>query len=268
MRARHRQRAGRSRESDNMILCVDVGNTLTNIGFFDQGSLYKVAKFHLTPSSSYDEVGARLSLFMDSWSIGKQDVGGAIVCSVVPSLESIFVRLFEQWGLRPLVVGKKLKTGVRVNVPNPSEVGNDLIADCAGADLSHDAVIADLGTATKLIAYSAKDGFIGVSIMPGLAMAAEALCHMTASLPLVGLECPLDALGRNTADSINSGICFGSIGAIKEIGGRLCAHLHDPKLILTGGYAGKVKDRLREYDYQENLLLNGLYRIYGRNRHE
>ena len=252
-----------------MIICIDVGNTLTDIGFFEQGKLLYVA--HFKEGGTIDEERTRLSLYCKDQGIRKEDVTGAIICSVVPLYTDIYSALLRDlFHIEPLILGKKLKTGIRIDVPVPSEVGNDLVADCAGAYSTYegDCVIADLGTATKVIGFSLQRGFIGVSIFPGVGMSAESLSLQTAALPLVGLSLPPDPLGRNTVDAIDSGILYGTAAAIREIGAKIATHLQDPIFLLTGGYAEKVDGLLPDYLFDRDLVLSGLYSIYRRNKGE
>lgn len=253
-----------------MILTLDVGNTLTDMGFHEPGKPFKVARFK-EKGRTEDEAIASLSLLLGQLGIDKSSITGAILCSVVPPLTEVYSKAIPAlFGVNPLVMGQKLKTGVRIDVPVPSEVGNDLVASCAGAKAKYgcDCVIADLGTATKVIGFSLERGFIGVSIFPGVGMSAESLSLQTAALPLVGLSLPSDPLGRNTVDAIDSGILFGTAAAIKEIGAKIALHLNNPLFLLTGGYAEKVACLLPDYLFDRDLVLSGLYSIYGRNKGE
>ena len=257
-------------EKAHMILTLDVGNTLTDMGFHEPGKPFKVARFK-EKGRTEDEAKASLSLLLGQLGIEKSDITGAILCSVVPPLTEVYSKAIPAlFGVSPLVMGPKLKTGVRIDVPVPSEVGNDLVASCAGAKAKYgrDCVIADLGTATKVIGFSFQRGFIGVSIFPGVGMSAESLSLQTAALPLVGLTLPPDPLGRNTVDAIDSGILYGTAAAIREIGAKIATHLQDPLFLLTGGYAEKVDGLLPDYLFDRDLVLSGLYSIYRRNKGE
>lgn len=252
-----------------MIICIDVGNTLTDIGFFDKGKLIQVARFK--EGGTKDEERTRLSLYCKDQGINKEDVKGAIICSVVPLYIDIYSEvLSDLFHLDSLILGRKLKTGIRIDVPVPSEVGNDLVADCAGALATYegDCVIADLGTATKIIAFSKEKGFIGVSIMPGLGLGMNALSSGTAALPKVAYQLPPSPLGRNTVHAIQSGLLFGTAAAIKDIGASIGKELKSPRFILTGGYAEFAKELLPSFTYDRDLLLRGLQSIYLRNANE
>ena len=252
-----------------MIICIDVGNTLTDIGFFEKGKLVQVARFK--EGGTLDEERTRLSLYCKDQGINHQEINGAILCSVVPLYTDIYTDVLRGlFHIEPLILGRKLKTGIRIDVPVPSEVGNDLVADCAGAKATYqsDCVIADLGTATKIIAYSLEKGFIGVSIMPGLGLGMNALSQGTAALPKVAYQVPASPLGRNTVHAIQSGLLFGTAAAIKDIGASIGKELKSPRFILTGGYAEFAKELLPSFTYDRDLLLRGLQSIYLRNANE
>ncbi len=244
-----------------MLLAIDVGNTLTDLGVFEDGNLKTTFKIKSNVDRSYDEYRVIFASFLNREAFCS-DFSRAIISSVVPSLTRIWVALCEDiLHIRPLLVGAGLKTGMRLAVNNPSEVGADLVADSVGALslFGKNLFIADLGTANKYIHIDDNGAFGGVTIAPGLAISMNALVKGTASLPEVSGLITKTVIGKNTNDSMNSGILNGTVYEIegfyrafeKEVG-------HPLKPILTGGNAHFVKDLLPEFVYEEWLLLLGL----------
>ncbi len=115
------------------------------------------------------------------------------MCSVVPPLIATFVELSQRYfHVTPLVVGAGVKTGVRIRMDNPREVGADRIADAAAAHHLYGGpvIVVDLGTATTFGIVSKEGDYIGGVIATGIATAAEALYTRTAQLPRVELTHP------------------------------------------------------------------------------
>ena len=253
-----------------MLLCVDVGNTLTDLGLFDGDAMVNSFKTKSDVDRSLDEYQSVLALYIESRHLVVSKVDAAIISSVVPSLTRIWTTLIENvFGAKPLILGPKLKTGLAIVTDRPSEVGSDLIADAVGALLRYgpSCLIADLGTANKVLLLDKDSCFSGVTISPGLSLSMEALVRGTAALPKVSLIAPKNVIGRNTPDSMNSGIINGTAYAIRGFALAFEKECGYPlKRILTGGNAIYVKDVLSEFAYDEFLLLKGLRAIYARNR--
>lgn len=253
-----------------MLIAVDVGNTLTAIGFMEGGALQLMLKTKTDPADSYDECQATLELFLKSKQIDVDDVDGAILCSVVPSLEKIWAKLLAAvFSTRPLVMGPGLKSGLAIKTDNPKEVGVDLIADAVGAKAKHGGavIIADLGTANKLILLNQKGEFEGCCIGIGLSIGLEALVKRTAALPAVSLSVPKRVLGKNTSDSMNSALTYGSAAEICGLADMIEREAGYPcKRILTGGYSHLIASLLPQWEHDEHLLFSGLLEIYERNK--
>ena len=252
-----------------MLLAVDVGNTLTDLGFYEGEALLHLYKIRSDSTKSYEEHIASLTLFLQSIGLDRGSITQGIFSSVVPTLSNIWKRIFvDFFHIRPLSVGPRLSTGLRIDTDNPKEVGADLICDAVSALAKYGprCIICDLGTATKTILVDEEGAFAGCTIGIGLAVAMHSLVDSTAALPEVGLTIPKKVLGKNTIDSMNSAFTYGTafelIGladAIEKEAGYSC------KRILTGGYSAYVKDLLPDFIYDKTLLLDGLVYLYGRN---
>ncbi len=247
-----------------MLLAIDIGNTLTDLGVFDDDELKSTFKIKSNVDRSYDEYRVIFSSFLNR-EASNSKFSRAIISSVVPSLTRIWVAICKDiLHIRPLLIGVGLKTGMKLAVNNPSEVGSDLVADSVGGIslFGKNLFIADLGTANKYIHIDENGSFAGVAIAPGLAISMNALVKGTASLPEVSGLITKTVIGKNTNDSMNSGILNGTVYEIqgfyrafeKEVGCSL-------KPILTGGNAHFVKDLLPDFLYEEWLLLLGLKEI-------
>ena len=182
-----------------------------------------------------------------------------------------YLLLFERYfHLSPLVVEAGVKTGVRVRIDNPREVGADRIVNVAAAHHLYGGpiIIADLGTATTFDAVSKEGDYLGGAIAPGIITSAEALFMRAAKLPRVELARPQCVIGTNTITAMQSGIIFGYVGLVegmvsrfqKELGGKA-------KVVATGGYAELIAKETAVIDMvNPNLTLIGLRLIYLMNQ--
>lgn len=243
-----------------MILCLDCGNTRIKIGLFEGNELKKSLSIKTDRTRSSDEYAISFS------SLIKQEVTGAIISSVVPLLtDTIFYALKTAFNVNALVVSKKLKTKLPIKTDNPVEVGSDLIAGAIGARLSTPLpfIVADLGTATKLYVIDKNGAFIGAIITAGMEVSLKALVQNTSQLLETPIEAPSRIIGKNTKDSIQSGIVYGQAYMVSEFARRIEKELgYELNRVLTGGFADRIKDEIVCYNYDPYLVLRGLNYIY------
>ena len=253
-----------------MLLAIDVGNTLTDVGVFDNHKLIRTFLTESVSTKSADEYETILSLFIQSKSIDPREIGAVIISSVVPSLTRVFSLLSEKiFHCSPVILGPRLKSGLLLKVDHPAEVGSDLVADAVGAlhKYGPSCVIVDLGTANKVILLDKTGAFSGVAIAPGFKISIDALVEKTAALPEVSLTVPKSVIGKNTEDAMNSGMIYGTGFAVRGLAEAFEKEAGYPlKKILTGGNAPYVKDVLPDFTYDEWILLEGLRDIYVRNQ--
>src|SRR4030042_5525333 len=252
-----------------MLIAVDIGNTSINIGFFTESGLI-VQKIETKPLRSASEYLALINGFKKEKNIDKMPEG-IIISSVVPALTGVLSETLKKFKSgKPLLVSCKIKTGLKFNIPNPEELGSDRIANAVAAyDLYKGPVaVVDFGTATTISVVGKDADYIGGAIMPGIKLMNEALVKGASKLWEVPLSPPELALGNDTIRCIQSGLFYGSAGAVerilleieKEVGFRL-------KIILTGGYGGMISKFLkRKHDLKPHLTIEGLKTIYMRNK--
>jgi type III pantothenate kinase len=162
----------------------------------------------------------------------------------VPSLIPTFEELLQKhFGISPLVVGAGIKTGVRIRMDNPREVGADRIVNAAAAHSLYPgtAIIVDMGTATTFDTLSKEGDYLGGAIAPGIMMAAEALFTRPAQLYRVQLAAPKKAIGTNTLSAMQSGIIFGYTSLVEGMVGRIQRELPEKaRVVATGGYTSLI----------------------------
>ncbi len=254
-----------------MLLAIDIGNTDITLGVFEGEELH--ATWHIATGihRMADEYAALLLNLLHHQSLDISDIKEIALCSVVPPLTATFEDLFQRYfHISPLVVGAGTKTGVRIRMDNPREVGTDRIVNAAAAHHLYGGpiIIADLGTATTFDTVSKEGDYLGGAIAPGISTAAEALFTRAAMLPRVELTRPKHAIGTNTISAIQSGLIFGYVGLIEGIVARIQQELGGKaKVVATGGYAGVIAKETAVIDIvNPNLTLIGLRLIYLMNK--
>ena len=96
----------------------------------------------------------------------------------------------------------------------------------------------------------------------------ESLFRAASALPRVALTHPQVAIGKNTIQSMRSGIIFGFVGLVKEIVYRMKNEMEsNPKVIATGGMSTLIAPECDVIDIiQPNLALLGLKEMYDMSR--
>jgi len=250
-----------------MLLAIDIGNTDTTFGVFEGEELQ--ATWHMATSIHHmaDEYAALLLNLLHHQNLAISDIKEVAICSVVPPLVATFGALFQRYfHISPLVVGAGVKTGVRIRVDNPREVGTDRIVNAAAAHHLYGGpiIITDLGTATTFDAVSKEGDYLGGAIAPGINIAAESLFNRAAMLPRVELTRPKQAIGTNTITAMQSGIVFGYVGLVEAMVARIRRELGGKaKVVATGGYAELIAKETKVIDIvNPGLTLIGLRLIH------
>ena len=254
-----------------MLLAIDIGNTDTTLGVFEGEELRATWNMATDIHRLADEYAALLLNLLHHQGLDISDIKEIAMCSVVPPLIATFDELFQRYfRISPLVVGAGVKTGVRIRMDNPKEVGADRIVNAAAAHHLYGGpiIITDLGTATTFDTISKEGDYLGGAIAPGIVTAAEALFMRAAMLPRVELVHPKHAIGTNTITAIQSGIVFGYVGLVEGIVARIQQELGEKaKVVATGGNAELIAKETAVIDIvNPNLTLIGLRLIYLMNR--
>ncbi len=251
-----------------MLIAIDIGNSSINIGFFTETALF-VKKIDTYPILSASQYYSFFNSFIKETNINKKPEG-IIISSVVPRTTEVLEKALKKFvPIEPLRVNWKIKTGLTFKIPKPAVLGSDRIANAVAAyALSRSPVATvDFGTATTISVVGEKASFIGGAIFPGIRLMIESLDRGTSQLFEIMIKSPASALGTDTAESIESGIWYGSAGAVekileeieKKIGYRL-------KVVITGGFGWIVSSFIkRQHLVVPHLTLEGLNLIYEMN---
>ncbi|MED5373604.1 MAG: type III pantothenate kinase [Myxococcota bacterium] len=253
-----------------MLLVIDVGNTNTVLALLD-GERVRTTWRVSSAFSTTDEVGLQLVQLLALKGHDKSEVRGVIISCVVPEVLYALEKASHRYlDLQPLVVGKGLKTGMRVRTDNPREVGSDRIVNCVAALDKWPAplVVVDFGTATTFDCVNTDGDYVGGAIAPGLQISVEALFQKTSKLPHISIRKPQNAIGTNTISAMQSGVFWGYVGLVdglvercsQELGGQVTC-------VATGGLSNLVGRACTSVEHiSPNLTLQGLRLLYERNK--
>lgn len=254
-----------------MFLAIDIGNTNITLGLYKGETLGPRWRLSTVHERMPDEYGLQLVGLFDHAGLKLDDVTAIALASVVPPLTGTWVELCKTYLNRePLVVEAGVKTGVKILIDEPRQVGADRIVDVAAAHKLYGgpACIVDFGTATTFDAVSSDGDYLGGAIAPGIGIAADALFRRAAKLPRVDLVRPPSAIGKNTVHAMQSGLLFGYVGLVEGLVARFRAGLGPTmKVIGTGGLAellAKETDAIQIV--APWLTLDGLRMIYEMNK--
>ena len=252
-----------------MILVIDVGNTNTVFGLMRGHTPVQTWRVS-TMQRTTDESGVLVLQLLMHHGYGPGDVQGIVISSVVPSVLFSLEKACRRYlDVEPLVVGRKLKTGVKVRTDNPREVGADRVVNAVAAveRWGGPIVIVDFGTATTVDCVNRAGEYVGGAIAPGFRISEEALFSRTAKLPRIEVARPARAIGTNTVSAMQSGLFWGYVGLVDGLA-RRCRDELDPEapVVATGGLAhliGSASEVIEHID--PDLTMRGLALLYERN---
>ncbi len=256
-----------------MILTVDIGNTNTVFGIYDDNNLIYKFRIQSIHDKTTDEYASLLLTLLERNNVNVSIIKGAVIGSVVPQLQYTFTRMIKKYlKLTPLLVNNKIKTGINMQVDNPKEVGADRIANAvAGVEkYGRPCIVIDFGTATTFDIVNQNGSYIGGIICPGIMLASKMLRSNTAQLPEVSIKKPSSVIGKNTVHHIQSGIYFGYLeminGLLRRVLKEEFANNDKVNVIITGGLGNDISNDMEiKAVYEPNLTLDGLHILYKNN---
>lgn len=253
-----------------MILAIDIGNTNIVIGCFEGHNIKFTERLSTDHKATELEYAILFKNVLEIYSITPKELDGGIISSVVPSLTNVIKQAMGKLSdSRILVIGPGIKTGLSILTDNPAQLGADLVVDAVACinEYPLPAAIFDMGTATTISVVDSSKSYLGTVIMPGIEVSLNSLVGGTSQLPKISLEAPKNIIGKNTVDSMKSGIIFSTAASIDGMIEKLEEEMGQPlTVIATGGLAGTIIPYCkRKIILDDELLLKGLAVIYYKN---
>jgi type III pantothenate kinase len=253
-----------------MLLTVDVGNTNTVLGIFDEKELIKSWRVKTDPRTTADELWLQYNALISGYTLT-----ALAICSTVPATLRELRTMIDTYlmDIKTTIVEPGTKTGVQLLVDNPKEIGADRIVNTLAAHTLYGgpAIVVDFGTSTNLDVVSPKGEFLGGALAPGIEISVDALAARAAQLRKVELIRPKSVIGKNTVEALQSGTIFGFAGQVDGLVDRIIAELaldypERPTVIATGGLAPLIIGVAETIDEHEpDLTLIGLRLIHEKN---
>jgi type III pantothenate kinase len=253
-----------------MDLMVDIGNTHTVLGIFDNDILKRHWRVTSQLPRTEDEIWSVIDSFFHLDKLDLNKIKGVCISSVVPELSRIYKRMIEKYlSLKPMYISPDLNIGLNILYQDPHSVGADRICNAVAGKLKYGnpLIVLDFGTATTFDCINENGDYLGGVICPGVASAATILHRKAAKLPKIELLFPAQVIGKNTEESMQSGIMYGSVELIEGLIRRIKLELPgEPRVVATGGLAHTIAKRTKAIDVvDENLNLEGIFHIFKKN---
>ena len=256
-----------------MLLAVDIGNSNISLGLFRGEELVLRAKLSAQAQRNADEYAVFLCDLLRMHGLDRGDIRGCVLASVVPELTGLVEAAAAGLLSVPVLrVGPGIRTGFRIRIDDPSQLGADLVADTLAAltEYGGPVIIVDAGTVTTVSAVDRERTYLGCCILPGIRSSAALLKDTTSLLPSIALgEGEEECLGRNSADAMRRGLLLGSAMMVDGFVDRYrrLPGMEGARVVATGGSAALVTAACRrEITRDPDLTLKGLRYLYENNR--
>ncbi|WP_066185589.1 MULTISPECIES: type III pantothenate kinase [Gracilibacillus] len=254
-----------------MIFVIDVGNTNTVLGVFQDDQLAYQWRMQTDRQKTEDEYAMFIHSLLDYEGLSFSDINGMVISSVVPPILFALQRMADKYfRCKPMVIGEKqVDPHLQIIYPNPKELGADRIVNAVAAIEEYGAscIIIDFGTATTYCYINEQAQYESGVITPGINISLDALYQNAAKLPKIELKRPEQVLGHSTVEAMQAGVYFGYVGQVDAVVHRIKQEINaNPRVIATGGLATLIAKDSSVVDIVDPYLtLKGLYYIYQKN---
>jgi type III pantothenate kinase len=254
-----------------MILAIDVGNTNIVMGCIENGQILNIVRIQTNDRETAAEYAIKIKQVLEFYEINPRGFEGAIISSVVPQVTgALLTAIALITGVKAMVVGPGIKTGMNIRLDDPSTLAGDLVAGSVAAIAYYGApaIIIDMGTATTMVVVDKNKAYLGGAIIPGVKLAYGALASGTSLLPDIAIRLPKKVIASNTVDSMSSGAIYGTASMIDGMIDKMEAELGEKcTLVATGGLAKRIVECCQhEIIFDDDLLLKGLWVLYQKNK--
>lgn len=259
-----------------MLLAIDIGNSHTVMGLFRDDQLIGQWRMRTDRDRTDDELAIRSHGLFSMIGVAPEEITGISLASVVPTLEASWIsycRKYLSTGLKQsmlVVSAATIKESIQVKTDHPDEVGADRLVNSVAAWQKYrcNLVIIDFGTAITFDCVSADCEYLGGAILPGIAIALDALSTRTAKLPRIDVSIgPEKVIGANTVQAMKSGILHGYGALVDGLTHKIRQEMGNAaasfKVIATGGMAHLVAPYAQAIEEVAPMLtLEGLHFLH------
>lgn len=231
-----------------MNLVIDIGNTRAKMAVFEDGKILSYAAFE---DFGIDDIREMTGDVSDVF---------CILSAVKKTDPAILEFLRSRFHL--LVLNHKTPIPIKNHYDTPRTLGKDRIAAAVAAGRmlpGRNILVIDAGTAITYDLVLSGNVFSGGGISPGITMRFMALKKFTGNLPLISDISIAPLTGKNTPDSIRSGVLQGVVCEMEGIIRLYRLKYPDIEVILTGGNHYFFDKQLKIKTFAvPNLVLEGL----------
>lgn len=258
-----------------MLLALDVGNTNAVLGIYrgegDKAELIGDWRLGTNRARTADEYGALTHGLLSTRELKFSDITNVAISSVVPQANRDLKEFSKRYfNVEPFFVSAKTDLGMTIQYDSPTDVGADRICNAVGAFRKYGGplIIVDYGTATTFDALAENGDYLGGAIAPGIAISMNALFQNAARLYPVEFKKPPVAIGKNTINSMQSGLVFGFVGQTDTLIERIRSELGGKaKVVAAGGLATLIQSESKSIDVVDQMItLEGLRILFERQK--
>jgi len=236
-------------------LVLDIGNTALKAACFQGRTLLKASRTAWTSPQEIEESLLRMIALNPS----------KVLISSVTGKKKEVDDFLKRAGLEQDYFNPKTPVPISNKYETPETLGRDRLSNAVAATVMFPqlpVVVIDAGTCIKFDFITRNNEYFGGSISPGIDMRFRALHEFTARLPLLSRAEMVYLIGKNTTESIHSGVINGALAEVKGILEQYQMTHKDLQVIITGGDYTLLERNLKTSVHIEPwLTLKGLNEI-------
>tara|TARA_Y100000996_G_scaffold78663_2_gene53340 strand:- start:3381 stop:4097 length:717 start_codon:yes stop_codon:yes gene_type:complete len=226
----------------NQYILLDIGNTNIKYAEVSDGT---IVSSKITETNKYKDLEKMVTKSKN-----------VFISSVVPEINAYF----ENLNINSYFVSHNNIENINVKIPNPAELGADLIINASAANelTKSRNLIIDLGTALTFCHVDKNGNYLGCLIFPGNKIASESLSIKTSQLSYVEMNQYDLLVGTNTEEAIGAGLFKGYVHLINGFIDEFKSKHEDLKVVGSGKGIKQFENYINLDFYEDDLTIRGL----------
>ena len=226
----------------NQYILLDIGNTNIKYAEVLDGT---IVSSKITETNKYKDLEKMVTKSKN-----------VFISSVVPEINAYF----ENLNINSYFVSHDNIENINVKIPNPAELGADLIINASAANelTKSTNLIIDLGTALTFCHVDKNGNYLGCLIFPGNKIASESLSIKTSQLSYVEMNQYDLLVGTNTEEAIGAGLFKGYVHLINGFIDEFKSKHEDLKVVGSGKGIKQFENYINLDFYEDDLTIRGL----------